>query len=168
MNLKNFKSGVYVKQHGYKSFCPEKINHTWVWNDAKINVLLEQATRSLGELNAFSFIVPDIDIFIQMHIFKEAQSSSKIEGTKTEIDEALMDKEDISPEKRDDWQEVQNYVKAMNHGIESQSYREITRKVYILVSESHPQPFEHFGRKNCSVKNVYFSILVHRNDFILQ
>lgn len=117
MNLKNFNSGNYIKQNEYASFCPEKVNHTWVWDDAKINVLLEQATRSLGELNAFSFIVPDIDIFIQMHIFKEAQSSSKIEGTKTEIDEVLMDKEDLSPEKRDDWQETQNYVKAMNHGV---------------------------------------------------
>ncbi len=117
MNLKDFKSNVYSRQNEYKSFQPEKINHSWVWEDAKINVLLEQATRCLGELNAFSLIVPDIDMFIQMHIFKEAQSSSKIEGTKTEIDEAIMEKEDISPEKRDDWQEVQNYVKAMNYGI---------------------------------------------------
>lgn len=117
MNLKDFKSGVYRQQYQYKSFLPEKINHSWIWDDPKINVLLEKATQSLGELNAFSFIVPDIDLFIQMHIVKEAQASSRIEGTKTNMDEILMDKSVIVPEKRNDWQEVQNYRKAMNYAI---------------------------------------------------
>ena len=80
MNLKDFKSGVYRQQYQYKSFLPEKINHTWIWDDPKINVLLEKATQSLGELNAFSIIVPDVDVFIQMHIVKEAQASSKKEN----------------------------------------------------------------------------------------
>lgn len=117
MNLREFKAGVYRQQYQYKSFLPEKINHTWVWDDSKINVLLEKATQTLGELNAFSFIVPDIDLFIQMHIAKEAQASSKIEGTETGMDEVLMDKSVIAPEKRNDWQEVQNYIKAMNYAV---------------------------------------------------
>jgi Fic family protein len=106
MNLRDFKSGTYKQQYQYKSFYPVKINLSWVWDDPRINVLLEDATHMLGELNAFSHIVPDVDLFIQMHIVKEASTSSRIEGTKTGIDEALMEKEHIAPERRDDWQEV--------------------------------------------------------------
>lgn len=114
MNLKDFKAGNWVQQYNYKSFSPAKINHTFVWDDPQINTLLENATRSLGELNAFTLIVPDVDLYIYMHIVKEASTSSRIEGTQTGMDEALMRVEDIRPEKRDDWHEVQNYVKAMN------------------------------------------------------
>lgn len=117
MNLKDFTSGYYKQQYQYKSFYPEPINHQWNWDDPKINVMLEQATRALGELNAFSLIVPDVDIFINMHVVKEANSSSRIEGTRTNINEALMEKKEIVPEKRDDWQEVQNYVKAINYAV---------------------------------------------------
>lgn len=117
MKLEEFKAGTYKQQYQYKSFSPATVNHAWEWDDPKINTLLERATQALGELNAFSFIVPDVEMFIQMHIVKEANTSSKIEGTRTEIDEALMDKEQIIPEKRDDWQEVQNYIQAMNMAI---------------------------------------------------
>jgi Fic family protein len=119
MNLKKFKSGIYKQQYQYKSFYPTKINQEWIWEEPKINVLLEKATKSLGELNAFTLIVPDVALFIQMHIVKEANTSSRIEGTRTEIDEALMSKEDVAPEKRDDWQEVQNYIQAMNFAIQT-------------------------------------------------
>ncbi|NOQ32107.1 MAG: Fic family protein [Helicobacteraceae bacterium] len=117
MNLKDFKAGTLKQEYQYKSFLPNKINQTFTWDDPQINVLLEDATRALGELNAYTMIVPNVDIFIQMHITKEANTSSKIEGTKTEMDEVLVSKDQIDPEKRDDWQEVRNYVDAMNYSI---------------------------------------------------
>ncbi|MBW1854502.1 MAG: Fic family protein [Deltaproteobacteria bacterium] len=117
MKLEEFKAGIYRQQYQYKSFSPATVNHAWEWDEPKINTLLERATQALGELNAFSLIVPDVDMFIQMHIVKEASTSSRIEGTRTGIDEALMDKEQIIPEKRNDWQEVQNYIQAMNIAI---------------------------------------------------
>ena len=118
MDLLDFKAGQYIQQYQYKSFSPSRINLEWTWKDPKINTLLAEASKKLGELNAFSLYVPDIDSFIAMHVIKEATTSSKIEGTRTGVDEALLSVDEIAPEKRDDWQEVQNYIKALNYSIE--------------------------------------------------
>lgn len=118
MRFETFQAGSWRQRYQYKSFEPVPVNVEWTWEDAAINTLLEAANRALGELNAFSLIVPDIDLFIQMHVVKEAQTSSRIEGTQTGIDEALMAEEQIQPEKRDDWREVRNYVEAVNVAID--------------------------------------------------
>ena len=97
MKFEEFTAGTWRQQYQYKSFSPIPVNLEWTWEDATINTLLEQANRALGELNAFSLIVPDIDLFIQMHVVKEAQTSSRIEGTQTAIDEALLSRSRSSP-----------------------------------------------------------------------
>lgn len=117
MDLSNFISGEHIKQKDYKSFQPEKINHSWIISSPEVNKLLAEANRLIGELNAFSQIIPNVDFFISMHILKEATTSSRIEGTKTNMEEALIKEEDIHPQKRDDWAEVQNYIKAINTSI---------------------------------------------------
>lgn len=115
--MKGFKSGQYKQQLEYKSFSPFAINRQFEISDPEIIVLLSEASRLLGELNAYGNLIPDVDIFIHMHVAKESTTSSMIEGTKTEINEALMDKKDINPEHIDDWLEVQSYTKAMNSSI---------------------------------------------------
>lgn len=118
MDIKDFKAGSYRKGYEYHYFLPEKINHSFFWTNEAINELLEKASLKLGELNSFSRFVPDTDMFIIMHIFKEAVVSSRIEGTQTNIEEALIEEKEIEPERRDDWKEVNNYVNAMNEAIE--------------------------------------------------
>ena len=118
MQVEQFNSGLWLQQYQYKSFSPTPINCEWQWLDPQLNTLLERASRALAELNALSLMVPDVDLFIRMHIAKEANTSSRIEGTQTQMDEALMRKEQVAPEKRDDWQEVQNYIEAINTAVE--------------------------------------------------
>lgn len=118
MDISEFKAGIWRKGNRYQYFLPEKINHPFVWTDESINELLERASLKLGELNSFSRFVPDPDMFIKMHVVKEAVTSSRIEGTHTNIEEAVAEEREINPEKRDDWREVNNYVTAMNTAIE--------------------------------------------------
>lgn len=117
MDINQFRAGRYVSKFQYKSFMPEKVNMEWIVSDPSINTLLEQANLKLGALDVFSLIVPDVDLFISMHVAKEAVKSSRIEGTQTQIEEAVQKPRDILPEKRDDWQEVQNYIEAMKFAI---------------------------------------------------
>lgn len=117
MNFDDFTAGKWIEQYQYKSFSPVKVNCQWYWADPQINTLLEKAARAIAELDAFTLIVPEVDLFIQMHITKEANTSSRIEGTQTEMDEAVLSSEQLAPEKRDDWLEVQNYVQALNGAI---------------------------------------------------
>jgi len=134
MNIKHFKSGTYKQGYEYKYFVPSLINHTFSWDNPAINELLEKASFKLGELNSFAKLIPDTDIFITMLVYKEAVVSSKIEGTQTNIEDALTDKTEINPEKRDDWQEVNNYVHAMNYAIEKLKELPLSNR---LIRQTH-------------------------------
>ena len=116
--MRQFNSGQYISQGDYKSFQPTLINRQWKVESMEVLQLLSQADRELGRLDMYSNYIPNIDLFISMHVLKEATQSSKIEGTQTNMDEALLDKEDIPLDKRDDWEEVQNYIKALESAIQ--------------------------------------------------
>jgi Fic family protein len=117
IELEKYRAGHIEKGTGYKYFVPTKVNGQWIWHNPAINTLLEKASVKLGELNSFARLVPNINLFIQLHVAKEAVVSSKIEGTRTNMDEALLPEEEINPERRQDWKEVNNYIQSLNQAI---------------------------------------------------
>lgn len=158
MFLEEYISGDYELQAGYKAFIPSKINTQWAWKHPKLNTLLEKATMELGALNSYSEFIPNIDIYIQMHIHVEANKSSKIEGTKTSIEEDLLPIQDLDAEKQKDAQEVQNYLIALQHGVEqiqsgklpmsSRLIQEIHQKLMQGVRGEHKTPGEYRTSQN--------------------
>jgi len=116
-DIEAFHAGRKEKGHEYFYFVPEPVNVQWQWKDVQLGVLLEKASISLGELNSYARLVPNTELFIQLHVTKEAVVSSRIEGTQTQLDEALLPEEEVLPERRNDWLEVRNYMAAMNSAI---------------------------------------------------
>ncbi|MFI3243219.1 MAG: Fic family protein [Akkermansia sp.] len=117
IRIEEFHAGSLEQGYQYKYFLPTRIHDAWKWESSDITILLEKAATRLGELNSFSKFVPNIDMFIQSHVINEAVQSSKIEGTQTNVEEAAMPLDEIQPERKDDWTEVNNYIKAINSAI---------------------------------------------------
>ncbi len=173
--MKTFKAGNRINQGTYKSFQPNKINQEWKIEDMEVLNLLSQADRQLGRLDMYSEYIPNIDLFISMHVLKEATQSSKIEGTKTNIEDALLDKEDVDDEKRDDWEEVQNYIEALNAAISnleklpfSSRLIRATHKILLQgVRGKHKLPGEFRSSQNwiggASINDATFIPPIHSN-----
>lgn len=116
--MDNFNPGSYKQGYQYKYFVPSQINRSWNFSNNRILELLEQVSLRLGELNSYAKFVPDIDLFIQSYVTKEAVTSSRIEGTRTNIEEAFYDELDVNPEHRNDWIETKKYLEAMNFSLD--------------------------------------------------
>ena len=147
------KIGTYKQQPaGYKAFIPASFppSNLIEW-DADLIMLLSRADMAIGKLNAIDQLVPDVDFFIFMYVRKEATLSSQIEGTQaTLIDvikaEAKLQDETVSS----DVDEIQNYIDAMNYGIERlknlplslRLVREIHQRLLKGVRGQHRSPGE--------------------------
>jgi len=167
MDVSGFQAGRYEERYEYKAFLPEPVCHEWVIADPELTDLLGRADRALGELNAFSQLIPDIDFFIRMYVVKEATQSSRIEGTQTNIEDAFKGVEDLKPEEQDDWSEVQNYIRAINFAIQSlealplstRLLRQTHAELMQGVRGEHKQPGEFRNSQNwigVSLKHAAF------------
>ena len=134
MDVADYRAGRFEAQLEYRSFLPEPIHHSWIISDPHVLTLNSEADRRLGELNAFAQLVPDIDFFISMYVAKEATQSSRIEGTQTNIEDAFKAVEDLDPEARGDWNEVQNYIRAINYSIASLEHLPLSSR---LLRDTH-------------------------------
>ena len=94
--MKQFRAGNIVQQAHYKSFQPSPIHRAWELDNMELIQLLGQADREVGRLDMYSDYIPNIDLYIRMHVLKEATKSSRIEGTQTNMDEALRAREDVA------------------------------------------------------------------------
>lgn len=132
--MKSFKAGSYITYKGYKPFLPNFINEEVDWNLSEISCLIQDASLWLGKLNSYSDLIPDINFFIKMYATKEATNSNRIEGTRTTFDEAISPIEQIKPEYRDDWHEIQNYINAINYSVERLNELPVSLR---LLKEAH-------------------------------
>ena len=142
--MEKFKAGVYISQTGYKSFEPNKVNRNWIISNIQIINLLSKADRFLGRLDMYSEYV-NIDLFIRMHIAKEATQSTKIEGTQTNMEEAFLEKSEIAADKRDDWEEVQHYIAAMNEAVQLLHKLPFSSR---LIKQTHKTLLSNVGGKH--------------------
>lgn len=99
----------------YKYFIPEKLNDGYQIKNPDIYLAVEQAVKTISELNAISEKLAHVNVFIDMIIKQEAVKSSSIEGTKTTFSEILMPENIFNEEKTReslDRREVFNYIDA--------------------------------------------------------
>ena len=132
--MKEYKAGTYILHKGYKPFVPSFINEDIDWKLEELSNLLQDASLWLGKLNSYADLIPDIDFFIKMYATKEATNSNRIEGTRTTFEDAISPVEQVKPELRDDWHEVQNYIQAINYSVEKLNELPLSMR---LLKEAH-------------------------------
>lgn len=115
------RAGRYVRQpSGYRAFIPSRLPpDPPVAISPEMQVLLSKADRALGRLDGSIQTLPHPDLFVFMYVRKEAVLSSQIEGTQSSLQDVLAAEAQIlSPDRPQDVDEVVNYVRAMNYGLE--------------------------------------------------
>ncbi len=148
------RSGRYQTQpQGYRAFIPEPLPPQPPLNlDIELHKLLSRADRALGRLDGSVLTLPNPDLFVLMYVRKEAVLSSQIEGTQSSLQDLLAVEADLfgPTERPHDIDEVVNYVRAMNHGLDRLSdipvsmrlIKEIHQKLLKGVRGSKLQPGE--------------------------
>jgi Fic family protein len=130
-------SGAYVRQPtGYKAFIPEPLPPIPpIEMDDKINTALSRADRALGRLDGSIETLPHPELFLSMFVRKEAVLSSQIEGTQASLSDVIRAEAEVLDRARPtDVREVQNYIEALNRGVELLNRLPISTR---LISELH-------------------------------
>ena len=133
------RAGRFIQQStGYKAFIPAPLPpEPPLAYSGPLQTLLSQADRHIGRLDALASMLPNPDLFVAMYVRHEAVLSSQIEGTQSTLEDVLAFEADAS---RDDTpkdvEEVVNYVRAMNHGLERLSELPLSLR---LLREIHAE-----------------------------
>lgn len=112
-------AGVYKQNFSgelaYKYFLPDLLPVNIVLDDEMVMLLMSVSTE-LGRLDTLGEKIPSINLFLSMYVRKEALLSSQIEGTQASLDDVLDP--NITKNQNQHLDEVINYIKTMNFGIE--------------------------------------------------
>jgi Fic family protein len=115
------RAGRYVTQPtGYRAFIPAPLPPQPPLDlSGELQEMLSAADRALGRLDGSVLTLPNPDLFVFMYVRKEAVLSSQIEGTQSSLQDVLAaEAKLLDPNLPRDVDEVLNYVRAMNHGLE--------------------------------------------------
>ncbi|RME26244.1 MAG: Fic family protein [Deltaproteobacteria bacterium] len=139
---KKHRSGRYRRQpEGYRAFIPGSLppDPPIALSDAQ-RQLLSDADYELGRLEGSVQTLPNPDLFVFMYVRKEAVLSSQIEGTQSSLQNLLAAEARLfDPDTPEDVQEVVNYVRAMNYGLERLEELPVSVR---LIREIHEQLME--------------------------
>lgn len=133
------RAGRYVKQDaGYRAFIPAPLPPDPPVNvDQGMVALLSRVDLGIGRLDGVAQTLPNPDLFVAMYVRREAVYSSQIEGTQSTLDDVLafeLDPRGLELPK--DVEEVVNYVRAMNYGLDRLSSLPLSLR---LIREIHAQ-----------------------------
>lgn len=103
----------------YWTFIPDPLPPIITWSDGLVTAL-SKADRALGELAGLASMLPNPNLLIQPLIRREAVLSSRIEGTHASLGDlyAFEAVQLTLFEFPEDVREVQNYVLALQYGLE--------------------------------------------------
>ena len=103
---------------GYGAYIPEALPPILQWGEHLVRALSD-ADRLIGQLARQSAILPNPHLLIRPFTRREAILSSRIEGTQTSLAELFADEAGVKTKQdRSDLKEVENYVKALEYGIQ--------------------------------------------------
>lgn len=119
MDIKNSPTGQIIKStKGYHAFVPHVLPPPIQWDNHVINSL-SRADFLLGKLAREGSQLPNPHLLMRPFIAREAVLSSKIEGTQATLGEILALNAGADVKRNpDDLQEVQNYIRALEFGLE--------------------------------------------------
>lgn len=115
------RAGHYEQQPtGYRAFVPAPLPpDPPIRFDAGLARLLSRADQAVGRLDGIAQILPNPDLFVAMYVRREAVDSSQIEGTQSTLEDVLAFELNRNTRSLpNDVEEVVNYVRAMNYGID--------------------------------------------------
>ena len=133
------RAGRYISQPtGYRAFMPAPLPpQPELTLTGELPGPLSAADRALGRLDGSVLTLPYPDLFVFMHVRKEAVLSSQIEGTQSSLQDLLAVEAQLFDQNLPrDVDAVVNYVRAMNHGLSRLSERPVSVR---LIREIHTE-----------------------------